>query len=351
MLDTPYNRSIRDRVRNNIDKHILNEHFNNDHPYSCSNCGSHIMVGGKTTAKSVFSSIGKALKPVGDALKPVAKTAIKDGGAALGATLGTELGPEGAYLGSKAGDALGSAGADMLFGKGMKGGRKGIRRRPIKGAMSITHPGDMDYTTKKGDMDYHQDGHDVQMPMTPYMTGGKTNILSSIGKALKPVGKVAVKDAGKAIGSSFGATMGNEYLGSKAGEALGQAGADALFGKGINRYSPAIIAQKSVNEIGGKILKGRKSKTHKGELDYTTKKGDKVHHIRGHYVQEILAPYMRGSGNIASPDIPDGITGGKMKKSSPWISHVLSYAKSHGIKYAQALSDPACKTSYHKSKN
>jgi hypothetical protein len=40
-------------------------------------------------------------------------------------------------------------------GKGMK-----------KGDLSKTHKGDMDYTTKKGDMDFHRGGHDEIMPET-----------------------------------------------------------------------------------------------------------------------------------------------------------------------------------------
>jgi hypothetical protein len=31
-----------------------------------------------------------------------------------------------------------------------------------KGSLSKTHPGKLDFTTKKSDLDYHRDGHDVQ---------------------------------------------------------------------------------------------------------------------------------------------------------------------------------------------
>jgi hypothetical protein len=34
------------------------------------------------------------------------------------------------------------------------------------------------------------------------------------------------------------------------------------------------------------------SNTHLLEKDFTTKKGSKVHHIKGHYIQEAVAPYM-----------------------------------------------------------
>ena len=38
-------------------------------------------------------------------------------------------------------------------------------------------------------------------------------------------------------------------------------------------------------------FKGTKSKTRKGRLDYTTKKGNKVFHRKGHYVRKSRKPY------------------------------------------------------------
>jgi|DEB0MinimDraft_4_1074332.scaffolds.fasta_scaffold145701_2 hypothetical protein len=46
------------------------------------------------------------------------------------------------------------------IGEVMRGFRKGM---PSK-----THPGDMDFTTKKGDKVFHRDGHFVRMPFRPY---------------------------------------------------------------------------------------------------------------------------------------------------------------------------------------
>ena len=46
--------------------------------------------------------------------------------------------------------------------------------------------------------------------------------------------------------------------------------------------------------LGGKTKKyrkGSKSKTHKGDMDFTTKRGDKVYHQKGHYVQKCIKPY------------------------------------------------------------
>ena len=40
--------------------------------------------------------------------------------------------------------------------------------------------------------------------------------------------------------------------------------------------------------------KGSKSKTHKGEKDFTTKKSSKVFHRKGHYVRKDRRPFHRG---------------------------------------------------------
>jgi hypothetical protein len=48
--------------------------------------------------------------------------------------------------------------------------------------------------------------------------------------------------------------------------------------------------------LGGKsrkYKKGSRSKTHKGRLDFTTKRGDKVFHIKGHYVKKNRKPYLK----------------------------------------------------------
>ena len=38
----------------------------------------------------------------------------------------------------------------------------------MKGSASLTNIGEEDYTTKKGDKDYHQAGHDVKKSKRPY---------------------------------------------------------------------------------------------------------------------------------------------------------------------------------------
>jgi hypothetical protein len=47
----------------------------------------------------------------------------------------------------------------------------------------------------------------------------------------------------------------------------------------------------------GKGVKGSKSKTHKGDLDYTTKKGDKVFHEDGHIVRKTYKPFDAHKGS------------------------------------------------------
>ncbi len=42
---------------------------------------------------------------------------------------------------------------------------------------------------------------------------------------------------------------------------------------------------------GKKYRKGSRSKTHKGRLNFTTKKGSKVYHRKGHYIRKSRKPY------------------------------------------------------------
>ena len=50
----------------------------------------------------------------------------------------------------------------------------GERMRGFRGGMkSLTHKGDLDFTTKKGDKVFHRDGHNVAMPFRPYKKMGR----------------------------------------------------------------------------------------------------------------------------------------------------------------------------------
>ena len=45
------------------------------------------------------------------------------------------------------------------------------KRGGKKGDKSKTHPGDLDYSTKKGDYMYHEDDHNVKKKSKPYTKG------------------------------------------------------------------------------------------------------------------------------------------------------------------------------------
>lgn len=79
-----------------------------------------------------------------------------------------------------------------------------------------------------------------------------------------------------------------------------------LMGRHSGTYTP--------RKMGGR-RKGSMSITHPGELDYTTKKGSKVHHIQGHYVRSLPRPY--SGGKLPSlKDIGRSISRGAKKLGS-----------------------------------
>lgn len=45
--------------------------------------------------------------------------------------------------------------------------------------------------------------------------------------------------------------------------------------------------------------KGTRSKTHRGRKNYTTKRGDKVYHRKGHYVKKTHKPYSYRKGSAS----------------------------------------------------
>jgi hypothetical protein len=50
----------------------------------------------------------------------------------------------------------------------LSGGSRRKRRSSKKGTASKTHPGDKNYTTKKGDKFYHEKHHDVKKKHKPF---------------------------------------------------------------------------------------------------------------------------------------------------------------------------------------
>ena len=49
--------------------------------------------------------------------------------------------------------------------------------------------------------------------------------------------------------------------------------------------------------------KGTKSKTHHGRKNYTTKRGDKVYHRKGHYVKKTHKPYSYRKGSASKTHV------------------------------------------------
>ena len=129
---------------------------------------------------------------------------------------------------------------------------------------------------------------------------------------LKKIGHVAHKvvshPVGKKIAHHLAETgahavgdIAGQYIGQEAGHhlgnALGRAAHSAIEDKSLHSGAHALGHEAVHHLLGmgvkrrGRPVKGAASKTHKGEMDYTTKKGDVVHHIAGHYVKEALDPY------------------------------------------------------------
>jgi len=66
---------------------------------------------------------------------------------------------------------------------------------------------------------------------------------------------------------------------------------------------------------GAGRTKGMLSMTHPNELDYTTKKSSKVHHIQGHYVRSLPRPFVAGKRGLSLKDIGNALKPSNIKKS------------------------------------
>ena len=127
-------------------------------------------------------------------------------------------------------------------------------RRSTKGMMSLTHPHELDYTTKKGSKVHHIHGHYVRSLPAPY-SGGKHSksyyFFKNAGKTLNHVGKEighAVAPALPAVGS---------ILGSTAGEALAVASGNpelAPVGKAVGSKLGQSIGEYGKRKLGGRRL-------------------------------------------------------------------------------------------------
>jgi hypothetical protein len=177
--------------------------------------------------------------------------------------------------------------------------KQGGKRRSTKGMMSMTMPGELDYTTKKSSMYHDVAGHYVKSLPRPY-SGGKLPSLKDIGRSIsrgtkklgseitsgvKKVGNQIVSGAkqvgseivsgykktspefkmvarqvlpavGSAVGASLGSALGTfvepgggtfvgEQLGSLAGNQLGKY-ATRKIGLGRKKKGPVIQASKKI---------------------------------------------------------------------------------------------------------
>lgn len=77
-------------------------------------------------------------------------------------------------------------------GKGFSFGHDNPRDSYHKDSMSKTHPGDMDFTTKKGNLVYHRSGHDVREMRRPYEPFGRTSG-SGLWASGKSGGKLSIR--------------------------------------------------------------------------------------------------------------------------------------------------------------
>lgn len=139
------------------------------------------------------------------------------------------------------------------------GGRRGYK----KGSMSLTHPSELDFTTKRGSRVHHIAGHYVNEPIAPYQRGGKINfkkIGRSISHAFKPIGK-ALAPVAKQVLPTLGAT-----LGSMAGESLGAIDPALIpVGQQLGSQFGRNIGSNIASKIGG-VRKSKKGVTSRQQI-------------------------------------------------------------------------------------
>ena len=142
MYDTNYNRKIQSQILDNTKRHMMNIKALNGSGMKkgliCENCGSVLTGGGHHHIS--FNDVMNDIKKVGDYIKPVAKPILN------------------AFT-NKAVESISNA-SPMMMAAGM--------HRFHKGSRSRTHHGELDFTTKKGDLVHHINGHYVRDGELPY---------------------------------------------------------------------------------------------------------------------------------------------------------------------------------------
>jgi len=158
-------------------------------------------------------------------------------------------------------------------------------KRSTKGMMSLTHPGELDYTTKKSSMVHHIGGHYVKSLPRPYSeySGGKLPSLKDIGRSIsrgaKKLGSQIVSGA-KKVGSEIksdyektspefkmvarqvlpiaGSVLGSS-LGAAAGTLIGPEG--TVIGESLGSIAGNQLGKYATRKIGlGRKKKGSQSK-------------------------------------------------------------------------------------------
>ena len=81
----------------------------------------------------------------------------------------------------------------------------------------------------------------------------------------------------------------NSFFGSKSKTHPGRKNYTTKKGSKVYHQKGHYV-RKSYRPYGS--FKGTRSKTHKGLKNYTTKKGDKVYHRKGHYLRKSRKPYL-----------------------------------------------------------
>ena len=175
MYDTPLNERVKNKILSNTNRHIMNLNYLNgsglQHNY-CSHCGNSIFHGGKGHG---FKDIMNDIKQVGNYLKPVAKPILH-------------------AITDKAITGIESGGAIKKRGRPRLGQIHNIH---LKGSESITHPGELDYTTKKNDLVHHINGQYVYENILPY--GNKLSSRKPRGSGIKIMLKNEAKSLAKPV--------------------------------------------------------------------------------------------------------------------------------------------------------
>jgi len=170
--------------------------------------------------KKVGNTLKSGLKTAGHYLVPAATSALAGAaGTFLGGPLG---GVAGAAAGKYAGDQI-----DKAVGLGIKGSR------------SKTRKGRLDYMTHKGDIDYHEGGH--EMVGDPYGGTLKTSlnklwkkVPKPLHKPLEDLGKGAIKVAGYGVGKKARLVKGSQ----EAKDFMASIRRKKVTGKGVDNNEP-----------------------------------------------------------------------------------------------------------------